>query len=55
MFTAASLLYQITGKKKEKKVIDKAIKEYEKYLEEYFEWPEFEEDDEEFFDEELPF
>lgn len=55
MFTAASTLYQITGKKKEKKVIDKAIKEYEKYLEEYFEWPEFEEDDEEFFDEELPF
>ena len=28
MFTAASILYQVTGKKKEKRVIDKAIKEY---------------------------
>ena len=50
MFTAASILYQVTGKKKEKRVIDKAIKEYEKYLEDYYESFEFEDEDEEFFD-----
>lgn len=55
MFTAASILYQVTGKKKEKKVIDKAMKEYEKYLKDYFESFEFEDEDAEFFDEELPF
>ena len=55
MFTAASILYQVTGKKKEKRVIDKAIKEYEKYLEDYYESFEFEDEDEEFFDGELPF
>lgn len=55
MFMAASTLYQVTGKKKEKKVIDKAIKEYEKYLKDYFESFELEDEDEEFFDEELPF
>ena len=48
-------LYQVTGKKKEKKVIDKAIKEYEKNLKDYFESFELEDEDEEFFDEELPF
>ena len=52
---AASTLYQVTGKKKEKKVIDKAIKEYEKYLKDYFESFEFEDEDEELFDDELPF
>ena len=52
MFTAASTLYQVTGKKTEKKVIDKAMKEYEKYLKEYFESFEFEDEDEVFFDEE---
>lgn len=34
MFTAASRLYEAMGKKKEKKQIDKAMKEYEKRLEE---------------------
>lgn len=53
MFIAASALYQVTNRKKEKKVIDKAMKEYEEYLKEYFESYELE--DEEFFDEELPF
>lgn len=55
MFTAASILYQVTGKKKEKRIIDKAMKEYEKYLEDYYESFEFEDEDEEFFDGELPF
>jgi len=55
MFVAASTLYQVTGRKKEKKVVDKAMKEYEEYLKEYFEYPEFDEDEEEFFDGELPF
>lgn len=55
MFVAASTLYQVTGKKKEKKVVDKAMKEYEEYLKEYFESPEFDDEDEEFFDGELPF
>lgn len=55
MFTAASILYQVTGKKKEKRVIDKAMKEYEKYLEDYYESFESEYEDEEFFDGELPF
>ena len=53
MFVAAYTLYQVTERKKEKKVRDKAMKEYEEYLKEYFELSEF--DDEEFFDEELPF
>ncbi|MDD7049790.1 MAG: hypothetical protein PUI41_02555 [Lachnospiraceae bacterium] len=55
MFMAASALYQVTGKKKEKKVIDKAMKEFEKYLKDYFESFEFEDEDEKFFDDELPF
>ncbi len=50
MFTAASKLYEATGNKKEKKIIDKAIQEYDKHLEEYFE--NFDPDDEDF---ELPF
>lgn len=55
MFIAASTLYQITGKKKEKDIVDKAIHEYEEYLKEYFELPELEDEDDEFWDEELPF
>lgn len=55
MFMAASTLYQVAGKRKEQKVIDKAMKEYEEQLEEYFDSFEFEDEDEEFFDEELPF
>ena len=55
MFMAASALYQVTGKKKEKKVIDKAMKESEKYLKDYFESFEFEDEDEKFFDNGLSF
>ena len=36
MFMAASKLYEAMGKKKEKKEIDKAIEQYDKYLEQYF-------------------
>ena len=49
MFVAASTLYQVTGRKKEKKVVDEAMKQYEEYLKEYYEMSEFDEDDEEFF------
>lgn len=45
MFTAASKLYEVMGKKKEKKEVDKAIKKYEEYLEEYFLNLDFDEDD----------
>ena len=55
MFVAASTLYQVTGRKKEKKVVDEAMKQYEEYLKEYYEMSEFDEDDEEFFGEDLPF
>lgn len=55
MFTAASTLYQVTGQKKEKRVIDKAMKEYEKYLEDYYEAFESEYEDDEFLNGELPF
>ncbi len=57
MFMAASALYQVTGKKKEKKQIDKAIQKYEEYLEKYFDFPDFDEEDDDFdfFDEDLPF
>lgn len=55
MFTAASKLYGAMGKKKEKKQIDKAIKEYDEYLEDCFIGMDFDEDaDEDWFDE-LPF
>lgn len=56
MFTAASKLYQAEGKKKEKKAVDKAIKEYEERLEEEFD--DFDFDEEEDWDEDdefLPF
>lgn len=55
MFTAASKLYEATGNRKEKKRIDKAIQEYEEYLEEYFEDSDLDDDDLGFFDGELPF
>ena len=55
MFVAASTLYQVTGRKKEKKVVDEAMKQYEEYLKEYYEMSKFDEDDEEFFGEDLPF
>ena len=55
MLTAASKLYGAMGKKKEKKQIDKAIKEYDEYLEDCFIGMDFDEDaDEDWFDE-LPF
>ena len=54
MFTAASKLYGAMNKKKEKRQVDKAIREYEEYLEECFLGMENDEDDEEWFDE-LPF
>ncbi len=56
MFVAASVLYQVTGKKKEKKIIDKALEEYEEYLENFFLLSEDDEDDDTFWEEdELPF
>ena len=55
MFVAASAFYQVTGRKKEKKVVDKAIKDYEEYLKEYFESSEYDDEGEEFLDGELPF
>lgn len=54
MFTAASVLYQATGRKKDKKAVDKALEEYDEYLKEQFAYPEYDEE-EEFFDDELPF
>ena len=45
MFTAASKLYEVMGKMQEKKKVDKAIKKYDEYLEEYFLNLDFEEDD----------
>ena len=55
MFTAASKLYATEGKRKEKKLVDKAMKEYEKCLKEYFESSGFEDEDDEFSDWDLPF
>ena len=52
MFAAASILYEVTGNKKEKRKVDKALREYEKYLEECFMSDDF--DDEGFDDEWLP-
>ncbi len=37
MFTAASKLYGAMGKRKEKKQIDRALKDYDEYLQDYFE------------------
>ena len=55
MFTAASNLYDKMGKRKEKRQIDKALKEYDEYLESYFGGMEFDEDELDFWDEDLPF
>lgn len=56
VFIAASTLYKINGNKKEEKRINKLIQKYEKELEEYFLGMEDCEDEElDFFDEELPF
>lgn len=45
MFMAASKLYEAMGKKKEKKEIDKAIEQYDDYIEKYFMNSEFDEFD----------
>ena len=55
MFTAASILYEAEGKKKEKKAVDKAIKEYEERLEEEFDEFDFDEDEDWEDDDFLPF
>lgn len=55
MFTAASKLYEATGNKKEKKKIDKAIQEFEKYIEECLENFDPEDENFDFSDDELPF
>lgn len=55
MFTAASLLYDKMGKKKEKKLIDRALQEYDNYLESYFGGMELGEDELDFWDDDLPF
>ena len=56
IFTAASKFYEAIGNRKAKKQIDKALKDYDKYLEQYFQGMEDEEDDILCFDdEELPF
>lgn len=55
MFTAASKLYQVMGKRKEKKQIDKALREYEGYLKKYFMGMDDEDEEMEFWDEDLPF
>lgn len=54
LFTAASTYYKITGNKKEKKRIDKAIKKYEEFLTNFYMGSD---EDEDYFemDEELPF
>lgn len=55
LFTAASQYYQLSGNKKEKQRIDRIIKVYEKYLEDYYMG--IDEDDEELMweEEDLPF
>lgn len=55
MFMAASKLYEVMGKKKEKRQIDKAMDEYEKALEEYLEGGYLDGDEFAFFDDDLPF
>jgi len=54
MFIAASKLYGAMGKRREKKQVDKALQEYEEFLEDYLMGIDGEEDEEEWFDE-LPF
>ena len=56
IFTAASKFYEKSGNEAAKKQIDKALEDYDKYLEQYFQGMEDEEDDILCFDdEELPF
>lgn len=56
LFTAAAMVYKLSGNKKEEKRMNKAIKEYEKVLEDFFMGKvNFEDDDLDFDDEELPF
>lgn len=56
MFTAASKLYEAMGKRKEKKQIDRALKDYDKYLQDYYcENPYYEYEDMEFGEDYLPF
>ena len=58
MFIAALRLYQVMGKTREMKRIDRAIQKYEAELEQYFMGGDFDEDDDydlDFFDEFLPF
>lgn len=55
MFTAASKLCQVMGKRKEKKQIDRALREYEEYLKKYLMGMDDEDEEMEFWDEDLPF
>lgn len=58
MFVAASRLYQLMGKKREQKKVEKEIMKYEERLEQYFMGGDFDEDDDydlDYFNEELPF
>ena len=55
MFTAASILYDKMNEKNAKKQIDKALQEYDAYLESYFGGMELDEEELEFWDDDLPF
>ena len=55
MFTAASILYDKIGKRKEKEQIDKALQAYDEYLESYFSGTELDDEELDFWDEDLPF
>ena len=55
MFTAASLLFEVTGMRKEKKQIDKALKKFDEYMEQQFMDFDMEDEEMEFWQEELPF
>lgn len=55
MFTAASLLYEVTGRCEEKKQIEKALEEYDEYVGKQFLGFDMDDEDREFGEEELPF
>lgn len=55
IFTAASKLYEDTGNRKKKRQIDQALEEFDNQLAAYFDDEFLDEDDMDFFDEELPF
>lgn len=55
MFIAAAKLYEAAGKRAEKRRIDKAMKEYEKYLKEYYESFGVDEEGDELSDWDFPF